>query len=168
MSVDLHISLLLIYRTRAVINCSLYTFYPLFEVHLCTVTFGHMYGQYSRVVSNQERIIVARVRQSSFLYFARVSTNDRQRIQNTHQPISKQTDVGIYWEYISEWETSTFFLRLQTSSEEYQLGAKFFFQYSNNEKIIVRLLGYKLHTYLHPYLREKKFPSILSFTNIFV
>ena len=40
----------------------LYTFYPLFEVHLCTVTFGLMYGYYSRAVSNQERVIVARVR----------------------------------------------------------------------------------------------------------
>ena len=28
------------YRTRAIINRGLYTFYPLFEVHLCTVTFG--------------------------------------------------------------------------------------------------------------------------------
>ena len=32
------------YRTRAIITRSLYTFYPLFEVHLCTVTFGLMYG----------------------------------------------------------------------------------------------------------------------------
>ena len=28
------------YRTRAIITRGLYTFYPLFEVHLCTVTFG--------------------------------------------------------------------------------------------------------------------------------
>ena len=34
----------LIYRTRAIITRSLYTFYPLFEVHLCTVTVGLMYG----------------------------------------------------------------------------------------------------------------------------
>ena len=53
---------LYIYRTRAIITRGLYTFYPLFEVHLCTVTFGLMYGYYSRAVSNQERVIVARVR----------------------------------------------------------------------------------------------------------
>ena len=50
------------YRTRAIITRGLYTFYPLFEVHLCTVTFGLMYGYYSRAVYNQERVIVARVR----------------------------------------------------------------------------------------------------------
>jgi hypothetical protein len=33
-----------IYRTRAIITRGLYTFYPLFEVHLCTVTFALMYG----------------------------------------------------------------------------------------------------------------------------
>ena len=33
-----------VYRTRAIITHGLYTFYPLFEVHLCTVTFGLMYG----------------------------------------------------------------------------------------------------------------------------
>ena len=33
-----------IYRTRAIITRGLYIFYPLFEVHLCTVTFGLMYG----------------------------------------------------------------------------------------------------------------------------
>ena len=43
-----------IYRTRAIITRGLYTFYPLFEVHLCTVTFGLMYGWHSRAVSNQE------------------------------------------------------------------------------------------------------------------
>ena len=32
------------YRTRTIITRGLYTFYPLFEVHLCTVTFGLMYG----------------------------------------------------------------------------------------------------------------------------
>ena len=37
-----------VYRTRAIITRGLYTFYPLFEVHLCTLTFGLMYGQYSR------------------------------------------------------------------------------------------------------------------------
>ena len=49
------------YRTHAIITPGLYTFYPLFEVHLCTVTFGLMYGQYSKAVSNQERVIMARV-----------------------------------------------------------------------------------------------------------
>ena len=33
-----------IYRTRAIITRGLYNFYPLFEVHLCTVTFGLMYA----------------------------------------------------------------------------------------------------------------------------
>ena len=33
-----------VYRTRAIITHGLYTFYPLFEVHLCIVTFGLMYG----------------------------------------------------------------------------------------------------------------------------
>ena len=32
------------YRTRAIITRGLYTFYQLFEVHLCTVTFGLLYG----------------------------------------------------------------------------------------------------------------------------
>ena len=42
-------------------TCGFYTIYPLFKVYLCTVTFGLMYGQNSRAVSNQEQIIVARV-----------------------------------------------------------------------------------------------------------
>ena len=50
------------YRTRAIITHGLYTFYPHFEVRLCTVTFGLKYGLYSRAVSNQERIIVTCVR----------------------------------------------------------------------------------------------------------
>jgi hypothetical protein len=33
-----------LYRMRAIITRGLYTFYPLFEVHLSTVTFGLMYG----------------------------------------------------------------------------------------------------------------------------
>ena len=33
-----------IYRTHAIITRGLYTSYPLFEVHLCTVTFGFTYG----------------------------------------------------------------------------------------------------------------------------
>ena len=32
------------YRTRAIVTRGLYAFYPLFEVHLFTVTFGRMYG----------------------------------------------------------------------------------------------------------------------------
>ena len=52
----------LMYRTRAIITRGLYNFYPLFEVYLCTVTIGLMYGYYSRAVSNQERVIVACVR----------------------------------------------------------------------------------------------------------
>ena len=47
------------YHTCAIITCGLYIFHPLFLVHLCTVTFGLMYGQYSRAVFNQERVIVA-------------------------------------------------------------------------------------------------------------
>ena len=27
-----------LYRTHAIITCGLYNFYPLFEVHICTVT----------------------------------------------------------------------------------------------------------------------------------
>ena len=41
-------------------------FLPSFEVYLCTVTFGLMYGYYSRAVSNQERVIMARVRYPIF------------------------------------------------------------------------------------------------------
>jgi hypothetical protein len=37
-------SMLFKYRTRAIITRGLYTFSTLFEVHLCTVTFGLMYG----------------------------------------------------------------------------------------------------------------------------
>ena len=55
---DINVSM---YRMRAIIICGLYTFYPHFEVHLCTVTFGLMYGLYSRAVSNQVQVIVARV-----------------------------------------------------------------------------------------------------------
>ena len=50
------------YRTRAIITHGLYTFYPHFEVRLCTVTFGLKYGLYSRAASNQERPMMARVR----------------------------------------------------------------------------------------------------------
>ena len=50
-----------IYQKRPIISRDLYTFYPLFEVHLCTVTFGLMYGLYSRAASNQEQLMMARV-----------------------------------------------------------------------------------------------------------
>ena len=52
-----------IYRTRAIISRGLYTFYPISKDHLCTMTFGLMYGQYSRAASSQERPMMARVRQ---------------------------------------------------------------------------------------------------------
>ena len=46
------------YSTRAIITCGLYTFYPLFEVHLCTVTFlGLMYGQYLRAGYSSARMV---------------------------------------------------------------------------------------------------------------
>ena len=32
------------YGTRTIITRGMYTFYPLFEVHFCSVTFGLMYG----------------------------------------------------------------------------------------------------------------------------
>ena len=51
-----------IYRKRAIITRSLYTFYPLFEVHLCTVTFGLMYGLSLRAACNQERPMMTHVR----------------------------------------------------------------------------------------------------------
>ena len=37
-------------------------FYPISKDHLSTVTFGLMYGLYSRAASNQERPMMARVR----------------------------------------------------------------------------------------------------------
>ena len=46
------------YRTRAIITRGLYTFYPLCEVHLCTVTFGLMYGLYSRAGYSGARTVV--------------------------------------------------------------------------------------------------------------
>ena len=36
-------------------------FYPISKDHLCIVTFGLMYGLYSRATSNQERPMMARV-----------------------------------------------------------------------------------------------------------
>ena len=41
------------YRTRAIITRGLYTFYPLFEVHFCTLPFGLMY-----MVSIQELFLI--------------------------------------------------------------------------------------------------------------
>ena len=34
----------ILYHTCAIITHGLYTFHPLFEAHVCTVTFGLMYG----------------------------------------------------------------------------------------------------------------------------
>ena len=57
----------MMYRTHAIITRNLYTFHPLFEFQkrffkgLFSQNSGLMYGQYSRAVSNQERVIVARV-----------------------------------------------------------------------------------------------------------
>ena len=56
------------YRTRAIITRGLNIFYPLFEDHffvfkeIFSENFVLVYGKYSRAVSNQERVIVARVR----------------------------------------------------------------------------------------------------------
>ena len=41
---------------RAIVSRGLYIFYPIFEDHF----FVLMYGYYSRVVCNQERVIMAR------------------------------------------------------------------------------------------------------------
>ena len=49
------------YRSCAIISHGLYIFYPISKHHLCTVTFGLMYGLYSRAASNQERPMMARV-----------------------------------------------------------------------------------------------------------
>ena len=46
------------YRTRAIITRGLYTFHPLFEVHLRTVTFGLTYGQYSRAGYSGARMVI--------------------------------------------------------------------------------------------------------------
>ena len=50
------------YRTHAIISCGLYIFYPISKDHLCTVTFGLMYGLYSRAASNQEWHTVSKYR----------------------------------------------------------------------------------------------------------
>ena len=56
------------YRTRAIITRGLYIFYPLFEDHFFVFKEGFsensvlMYGLYSRAASNQERLMMARVR----------------------------------------------------------------------------------------------------------
>ena len=57
------------YHTRAIISRGLYTFYPISKEQLCTVTFGLMYGLYSRAASNQERPMEARVRYTTLFCF---------------------------------------------------------------------------------------------------
>ena len=63
---------------KATKNCEIFTvnliwfsasivFYPISKDHLCTVTFGLMYGLYSRTASNQERPLMVRVRYIIFL-----------------------------------------------------------------------------------------------------
>ena len=52
----------IIYRTRAIISRGLYIFYPISKDNSCSVTFGLMYGLYSRAASNQERPMMARIR----------------------------------------------------------------------------------------------------------
>ena len=82
------------YRTRAIITSGLYTFYPLFEIHLCTVTFGLVYGWYSRVISNQERIIVARVR-----YLIKMMSYNSSQVINV---ADKWHSIAQWFEIISE------------------------------------------------------------------
>ena len=49
------------YRTRAIISRGLYIFYPIFK-EVFSENFVLMYGLYSRAASNQERLMMARVR----------------------------------------------------------------------------------------------------------
>ena len=57
-----------IYRTRAIISRGLYIFYPIFKDHFFVFkkVFSEnsvlMYGLYSRAASNQERLMMARIR----------------------------------------------------------------------------------------------------------
>ena len=53
---------------RAIITHDLYTFYPLLEVHICSVTFGLMYGYYSIVVSNQEQVDESKVQKNKKIF----------------------------------------------------------------------------------------------------
>ena len=52
----------------AIITCGLYIFYPLFEDHffvfkeVFSENFVLVLGKYSRAVSNQERVMMARIR----------------------------------------------------------------------------------------------------------
>ena len=61
------------YRTRAIISRGLYIFYPIFKDHYFVFkeVFSEnsvlMYGLYSRVACNQERLMMARVRYFIFL-----------------------------------------------------------------------------------------------------
>ena len=60
------------YRTRAIISRGLYIFYPIFKDHffvfkeVFSENFVFMYGLYSRAASNQERLMMARVRYLEF------------------------------------------------------------------------------------------------------
>ena len=59
---------ILVYRTRAIISRGLYVFYPISKDHffvfkeVFSENFVLMYGLYSRAASNQERLMMARLR----------------------------------------------------------------------------------------------------------
>ena len=68
-----------LYRTHAIITCDLYNFYPSFQEHFFvfkdvfwTIS-DLMYGQYSRVVCNQEQFMMAPVQQIIIVYFLKSS-----------------------------------------------------------------------------------------------
>ena len=62
------------YHMRAIITRGLYIYYPIFQVHFFVFkeVFSEnsvlLYGQYSRAVCKQERVMMARVRYSTQLY----------------------------------------------------------------------------------------------------
>ena len=62
------VCLKVIYRTRAIISCGLYIFYPIFKDNffvfkeVFSENYFLMYGLYSRAACNQERLMMARVR----------------------------------------------------------------------------------------------------------
>ena len=62
------ISRIFLYRTRAIISRGLYVFYPISKDHffvfkeVFSENSAPMYGLYSRAASNQERLMMARVR----------------------------------------------------------------------------------------------------------
>ena len=72
---DKEMDLKIKYRTRTIISRGLNIFYPISKDHLCTVTFGLMYGLYSRAACNQERLIMARVRYINFINLASPRSN---------------------------------------------------------------------------------------------